>query len=326
MLKLIFLATTVFFSISLSPAQPQKVLVIESYYSDFIWDKNVTRGLERGFQNKYSLTYFSLDSKRLNESEREIRMNKAWDKYLELKPNLVVLYDDAALKFIGPRLAETKTPFVFLGINGNPRDYFKKMPDTMTGILERPLFKRSVITLRKIYPQAKKILVLFDTEMTSDAILSDVFNGKLNMSISGMDFDVKLVEKYDHWKKLIHSAKGKYDFIMVGTYFALVNSQGKNVDADEVLKWTDENSSLPCFGFWDVAIGVNKNIGGFVINEENMGEMAAHMATKILEGTPPATIRFENEEKGQLVFSHRQIKKWKVLLPKEIKANTKFIE
>lgn len=312
--------------VSFTPSPKKKIFVVESYYSDFYWDKNVTKGLERGLNGKYELSYYYIDSKRLTETKRAKRIDEAWKKYLSLKPDLVVLYDDAALKFMGERLAKERTPFVFLGINGNPRDYFEKMPSHMTGILERPLFIRSSVILQKIYPKTKNVLVLFDTEMTSYGILTDVFHGKNSLSISGMNFDVKLVKEYEQWKELINSANNKYDFIIVGTYFALIDSKGKNVDADEVLKWTDQNSKRPCFGFWDIAIGKNKCIGGFVINEENMGEASAQIVHKIFQGTPPSAIPFANEAKGSLIFSRHQLKKWKVVLPKEVKSYATLID
>ena len=52
---------------------------------------------------------------------------KCMELVKKIKPLIVILGDDAALKFLGPKLEEHKIRSVYLGINNNPRVYFKTL-------------------------------------------------------------------------------------------------------------------------------------------------------------------------------------------------------
>ena len=122
MLRIIlFLAITIF--ATNASAAPKTILAIESYHSDNAWDASYLEGLQETFGKDYTLVSFEMDTKRQPKSLYQKQADLAWLKYQELKPDLVILGDDNAMKFLGPKFIMTETPVVFLGINQNPRDY-----------------------------------------------------------------------------------------------------------------------------------------------------------------------------------------------------------
>jgi hypothetical protein len=134
----------------------QVVLVIESYNRDYAWDKGYRSAIEEALGSRYTLEWYEMDTKRLPVGEHQRMADGAWARYLALSPDLVILGDDAALKFLGPRFATVHTPVVFLGINANPRNYLERVPPNMTGVLERPILKRSLVYINELLPGARR--------------------------------------------------------------------------------------------------------------------------------------------------------------------------
>jgi ABC-type uncharacterized transport system substrate-binding protein len=308
-------------------AASKKILLIQSYHNEYPWDASYKAGLKKGLGDGYDIESFELDTKRLPKDKVPEMVKKAWEKYESLKPDLVVLGDDAALKNLGPRFAETKTPFVYLGINNNPRKYFTTKPTNMSGVLERPLVKRSIIYLKEIYPTAKNILVMFDTDITAQITReeSNFFGGKDDMVINGINIHLKTIGTWSDWKKTVTDLKGKYDAVVVGLYQTIKDDTGKQVDAEEVIRWTSQNTPVPPFCLWDFAAGEDKTVGGMILYGEDQGAQAAVVVKKIFSGTPPNEIPPIVVDEGKFLFSKKQLEKWKIKLPTGISSQATFI-
>jgi len=302
------------------------ILIIESYDAQYPWDASYIQGIKENMPKDCKFYTFEMDTKRIPESEYEKSAQKGWDFYLETKPDLVVLGDDNALKYLGQRFAKVKTPVVFLGINNNPRTYGILDSANFTGILERPLLKRSIAEIGKILPM-KKVLVLFDSETTSRVILDEIFNGQNEMKVNDIDIHLKLIGSWETWQKTVEEAKNDgYDAMIIGLYHTLRDKNNTHIDAESVLSWTSENTPIPPFAFWDFAVGPGKAIGGLTLFGKTQGEAAAVMANKILRGTPPNNIQVIHGEKGTLFFSRSQLEKYNIKLPKEIASKATLIE
>ena len=305
----------------------QVILVIESYHAEYPWDASYKKGLEEVLGREYELRYFEMNTKQLPPEEHARRADMAWKLYQDVRPALVVLGDDAALKFLGPRFLQTQTPCVYLGVNANPREYIENGRN-VTGVLERPLFLRNIVFLKSILPrQFRKALVLFDTDITSRVLADEPFGGKGIMDISGVQVELRLIGQLDQWKRAVLDAKANgYDVIIVGLYHTIVDSDGKHVDSEEILHWTSENSPVPLFGFWDFAVGPKATAGGMVLFGEVQGRMAGEIARTILSGTPPGQILPVIGEQGRFLFSRSQLAKWGLTLPKDISDRAEFVE
>ncbi|MBF0230186.1 MAG: sugar ABC transporter [Desulfamplus sp.] len=317
--------------INIVSADQKTILVIESYHAEYAWDASYKSGLEEVLGKTYKLEYFEMDTKRVPKDQHQQRADLAWEKYQQLKPTLVILGDDAALKFLGKKFAETPTPVVYLGINNNPRNYFKDMydlPKNITGVLERPLLLRSIANLKEIIPNMKKIIVLFDNDTTAEVVKQEVFKNKNSLlGIMGIDVELKMIGDYKTWQDTVLSLKGKYDACVVGLYQTLKDADNKPVNAEDVINWTSKNLPIPGFAFWDFAVGANKTTGGFIIYGKDMGKQAADIVIQILEkGESIEKMRPISSDKGQFLFSKAQLKKWNIKLPPQIEQKTKYVE
>lgn len=305
---------------------PIPILIIESYHSEYSWDKSYIQGIKEEMQGDYEFHTFQMDTKRIPKSDYEKSAQNAWDFYIQKNPDLVFLGDDNALKYLGPKFAKVKTPVVFLGINNNPRAYNVINAANITGILERPLLKRSIIEMRNTI-KLEKILVLFDSGTTSRVTFDETFRGKERLKLGSIDLHMKLVGSWKTWQENVKTAKAMgFDALYVGLYHTIVDETNSHIDAEKVLSWTSENTPIPPFAFWDFAVGPGKAIGGLTLFGKTQGQAAAKVAMKILAGTSPKDILVRYGKKGQFLFSRSELKKHKIKLSNEIAEKAIFID
>lgn len=314
--------------VSFSALAAQKVLVIESYHSEYLWDQSYLKGIRDTLGNEYQVLTFQMDTKRVPKDEYQAKADQAWAYYEETKPDIVILGDDNALKFLGQRFNDSGTPTVFLGINSNPRALGVQKMKNVTGVLERPLFKRNIANLNKIMGgKLRSLLVLFDSGNTSKAAVDEAFKGKSTLKVGKVKAKLQLIGEEERWHQVVKDAKAAgHQAIIVGLYHTIVNDAGKHIPANDVLSWTSENTSVPAFSFWDFAVGKGKGIGGLVIFGEEQGQLAAGMVKKILSGAKPSEITPIIAKKGRYYFSQAELDKWQLTLPEAIKAKATIID
>lgn len=295
-------------------ADQKHIFVIESYHKEYPWDASYRIGLEKGLAGKnVKFSYFEMDTKRIPKDQYQASADKAWQRFLSLKPDLVVLGDDNATSYLGPKFKEEgKTPVVYLGVNNNPRAYGLFPVENITGVLERPHMKRSVRQIRELLPnKVKKILILFDSGNTSKIAVKEVFGGKTSLEIANVQVEMQLEGSWEKWQSTVKSLKlNGYDALIIGLYHTLRDATGSHVDADKVLKWTASNTPIPAFAFWDFTVGKDMAIGGLVLFGEIQGNAAAQLIIEILNGKSPGDLVPVIPERGKLLYSKTGLKKW----------------
>lgn len=304
------------------------VLIIESYHAEYQWDADYTLGIEGVLGSKYSVITFELDTRRISKDKFEEKAEEAWQKYLEVKPKLVFLGDDRAMKYLAPKFVETDTPVVFLGVNKTPGDYYDTATTkNITGVLERPLVEQSLALIAQIIePTPQKALVLFVKGTSSQTALADIFTGKSVLKVSGMEAELKLIGDWSEWQNTVKNAKvDGYDVAFIGFHHK-VTDDGKPVPSGKVLEWSSKNFPIPVFGYWSSFAGVDKTAGGLVLCGKEQGKDAAEIALKILEGALPSTIPPMIGENGQLLFSRKQLDRYKLTLPANINSKAVIID
>lgn len=297
-------------------AQQKKVMVINSYHTDYPWVAAHNAALKDVLEGKVDLSFFNMDTKRFPLDKHEERASLAMAAFEKEQPDLVVLTDDNALKALGNQITLSGTPIVYLGINNDPREYLGNMI-LATGVLERPLLKPSIVYLRDILKEElHKCLILFDNGTTAHAILNLMFHGQKSLTFSGTVANIRLLDGFDDWKKTVLNAKKQgYDVIILGLYHTLTDKKGTSVDAEEAVRWASRHSPVPLFGFWDFSVGKGKAIGGLVLDGGPQGEEAAQLVLRILSGENPHAIQPITAEQGRLMFSRSELERWDLKLP-----------
>lgn len=303
------------------------VLVIESYHHEHPWDASYLQGIRDSLGDSHQIKTFEMDTKRLPESLHQAQANKAWQYFQSVRPDLVILGDDNALQYLGKKISDTGTPSVYLGINSNPRDLGLYQQSNLTGVLERPLFKRNVYEINKLMGgKLDSVLILLDDSPTVQAAVKESFKSELDFKVSGTQVSLKSIGQWQHWQQTVQTAAEHYDAIVIGLYHTIVDANGEHVAADNVLSWTSQNSPIPVFSSWSFAVGEGKAIGGLVLFGRWHGLEAGAIAKQILGGEDIVNIRPRASKKGRFYFSHSELARWGITLPPDIADRASFVD
>jgi len=187
--------------------------------------------------------------------------------------------------------------------------------------------KRNIALVRRLLPTAKRALVLFDTDVTSQVVRKETFGDLASQDVSGIQVDLKLTASWEEWQHEVSTARDKYDLIFIGLYQALHDKEGRSVNTrDEVARWTSEHSPVPTFGFWDWAVGADKTAGGLVLYGYDQGKTAGDIALRILGGTQPSAIYPVTADRGRFYFSRKQLQRWGLKLPGDLSTGALLTE
>ena len=330
----ILFTTTLFSSNDLLHLDPHKknILVLHSWH-DILWDREWGKGLDNILGEKYNLIRYDFDAMRQDDKVLKERAQKAWKLAKKYEVVGVVFGDDQALKYAGPLFQGTKYPGVYLGINFSPRKYLDySKASNITGVLERPLYKTSIKKLFKIFdPLPKKVLLLSDSALGEEDItdLAKLFKDSNTIKIYNTTLVFQVQDTWEMWQKAVEDApKNGFEYIMVGSRYILRDKDGHYIEPEaHLLKWMTENSSIPVFGFYEDGIGSDLDVGGWVLGGIEHGETAGKIMYDILEnGKDPSDINPLFYNFGQYIFSRTLLKKYGLILPKEIVQKTQYIE
>ena len=303
------------------------ISIVHSYHKEYAWEQGLTSGLLDTLPQNATLDHFYLDTKRLPKTQHEDRAKKALHHLSSSRPDLIILCDDNAAKYLGPHLKNTSIPVVYIGLNRNPRDYGLFPANNMTGILERPLLKRSLHSMcRLVNTEDTKVLILFDSDSTSDAVLHEAFKGEKSFNLGKVRVELKQFELLEDWQNALLNAKSEgFDTVYIGLYHTLRNGMGEHVPDEEVIAWANAKAPVPIFAFWDFAVGEGKTIGGHVLSGRDQGLAGGQIVSEILSGVAPAEIPPRSAKEGSYKFSIHELTRFGIRLPEKIREQAVLV-
>jgi len=312
-------------SLWITHSNAKTVLVIDSYHKEYPWVMSYRQGLNQTLRSEHLLVYFEMNTKRIPRTEFPRQSQNAWLAYNELRPDLVMVADDNALELLAPKFLDNEIPFIYFGINANPREYGIASSKQYFGVLERLLIKRSMVILQEFLP-LQRVLLIFDNSTTSRAIVTNTFDQKRVTKVSNIEVNIALVDTFSEWKTHIKDARTLgYDAVLVGLYQTLIDEHGANVSESDVIEWTSENIDVPPFGLWDYSVGPLKTIGGYVISGYEQGRLAGEIALKHFDGETISSMPV-SANSSQLIFSKTQLQKWNLDIPMSYLQSVRIID
>lgn len=305
-------------------AGKKKILIIQSYHPLLTWTAQCEKGIKTVLGSEYEIHSYYMDTKRIPKSEFLKHADVAWGKYLKIKPDLVMIGDDNGLSLLGPRFSRTQTPVIYFGINNNPRNYFDRLPDNITGVLERTPIVPWLRYLKDIIPNAKKVLILMDSSPTSEAIIHVVFQQRKSVKVSGLTAEYRIVKDWSEWVFFVKNSN-KYDILIMPTFHSIKDETQESVSVESVVEWTSANSAIPVFSNQDYTVSSKGVVGSYVIYGEAHGKLAGEMVLEILKmKKSPRDIRNITDRNGKFYFNKDQLNRFKLKLPAEIKEQAIF--
>jgi len=258
------------------PDSKKKIVYINSYHHGHPSSDEIMEGFVKDMPaDSFEVFSYYMDTKR-NPSKSFIqdKASQLLDSIINIKPDLLVVSDDNAVKYlVQPNLQKLTMPIIFCGVNWTDKDY--NLPNNqVTGIIEILPVADAVQMLKSHYSSAKKLLVLNENTTTSrkeQQILDTLFQN------FGLSATFKLVDNFQEWKTAFADGNIEFDIIYISTHAAI-----KGWDKNEAEEFISKNIKVPVFTCEDfmmpyAVLGVTK------IAEEH-GIWAAVSAKKILSG------------------------------------------
>ncbi len=323
-MKVFYLMVSVLLVVSaVGAAQARnKVLLVFSYHPEYSWVMEETRGAEDVLEGKrITIEKFYLDTKRRTSAEWKKKVAEdAIKRIEEFKPDLVIVFDDNACELVAKKYIGKTLPFVFGGMNGEPEDYGFPA-ENITGVLERGHVSESIELLKRLVPNVTKVTIITDNSPSSQAFISRVRKTTLPTEIYGFYSN----DDFDAWKARVKELQSKVDAIGLFLYHT-IKEKGEEVSlpAEEVLKWTLENSGLPKFAIFDFTVKGGA-LCGVTLSGYEQGKAAAEIALIILAGANPANISIKCPEKGTPMINEKRAEELKINIPKDLLEEVEIV-
>ncbi len=322
MKKIIIFLFIAFLAIMSCSKSPKKVLVIYSYHPEYEWCQQEKKGIDDVFKDQnVIIESFYMDTKRkTNKTWEKNITNEALEKIASFKPDLVMVCDDNACRLVATQFIDKKLPFVFMGINEDPKVY--DMPaENITGVIERNLISGTIDLLKKLVPSVESVAIITDNSVTSQAAATRFIQENFPVKL----YDVYKTNNYDDWKKYVRKIQAEVDALGIYLYFTLEQSDSdESVPDAQVLKWTLDNTTLPTFSFENFSVQ-NGVLCGETQSGYEQGKEAALMAKEIMDGTNPSDLPVRMPKKGTLTINEKTAKKLDINIPEELKQKAKII-
>lgn len=299
--------------------QAQDLMLINSYHVGHPGSDLRVKGFKHALPKKIQIHELHMDTKRKAATAFANIRQQTLNTFKKIKPDIVVLNDDNALRMLGEHIANTGTPVVFMGINNNPRIYFNNsIPKNVTGVLERHLLIPLVRYFKNFVAMPKKrVLILFDKSKTSSSIIETSLFGKTSFAFGGIDINVQMHESAKDYIRAAQTAAKKYDFIILDTFYTLREGNDKTAKPKDVLLSINRTSKIPVFAVTDYSVGKNAAAGALTMSMEGHGAEAAQMAQQILNGQD-ISINYRSTKSELFVFNKEMLKKYQIKLPQYI--------
>ena len=196
------------------PVKNEKKIItyINSFHRGHPSSDDIMDGILENFpKDSFEMATYFMDTKRNPSKEFiENRAAQLFDSIMEIEPDILLVSDDNAIKYlVQPHLDDLTMPVVFCGVNWTDVEY-DLPPDKVTGMLEILPVADMLLTMRSYYPSMDKLLFLSENTTTSrkeKQLLDTLFN-RVGVSVTH-----ELVDDFDNWKTVFKAANQNFDII-----------------------------------------------------------------------------------------------------------------
>ena len=299
-ISLVLIVCTAFPLATIAEEPSYRILHVMSYHQSWKWNSEQLKGFKDGVGDlNVEYKIIELDTKRQSDPEEIAqKVNDAENIIKEWQPNLLYTNDDNAQKYVAEPYVNSSLPIVFSGVNRDPSEYGFIGAKNVTGVMEYEHFLPTLNYLRKITPDIHKLAVIVDSDPTWKGVMSRM---RANLKhTDGVEVtDWLLVRTLDDYKSSIKELQDKVDAIALLGVFNIKDSAGNDVNYEELLQWTAENSNLPDFSFWESRVD-RGTLCVVAVSGYEQGLIAGQMARKILKDkVSPGSIGISQSTKGQ---------------------------
>ena len=293
---LIFFFIAIFPTSANNKSDPKKrLLIIISYHRGYTWSDNIGDSIidyiNSQTKEKIEIKRVYMDSKRNNSEDFKQKAGLKMRSVIESwKPDIIIGVDDNASKYvITPYFLNSNIPFVFCGLNSDPKIY--GFPGkNVTGIREITLIS-SIYNHLKNHAKGQRIGYL-----TADKHTQRVM-AQVNEEQLGKKFEkIYFAKNFAKWKEYFRTIQDEADMLVMVDVCIL---PGWN--KEEAIQFIIENIKIPNAASSILSRPYNVLCISKSANEH--GAWAGEAALRILNDTKPTNIPIEINKEGSLAFN-----------------------
>lgn len=266
-----------------------RVLFISSY--SYGWDTVQFQidGIRAGIGANVVVDYEFMDTKRVDTetSAKQFYEGLAYRLSVVDPYDVIILGDDAALLFALEyrSILFPDTPLIFEGVNNQALALEAAKDPLITGVLEQLSFQENIDFARKLFPDADRVVGIFDDTVTGQAERASFYqNSKLYPDLAFSEINTSALTS-EELKDALKSIPENTILIYV---VMTQDASGKSYTNRESVNLISQYAKVPAFRMVSGGIGEGL-LGGNIVSMERSGELAAGLAMQILSGTDPAS-------------------------------------
>ncbi|WP_353570383.1 ABC transporter substrate binding protein [Candidatus Albibeggiatoa sp. nov. BB20] len=300
-LLLIILLFTTAVNSSANEYANKKVLHIDSYHSGYPWSKGIQQSIKIILEpyitdDGLSLHTFEMNTKRNKSEQFKIMMaNKARQLIEKLKPDVVIVSDDNASKYlVEPFYKNDSLPFVFCGLNWDASIYGYPYKN-ITGMIEVDL-SHTLIKRMARYAKGNRVGVL------SADTLSTRKNVKYQQSVHKTQYHkIYYASNFEQWKTTYQRLQTEVDMLL------LINHPLEGWDDDLAEQFVLEETRIITGNVidWMTKFAVYS----ITKSAEEQGKWAAKAALTILKGYSPSSLPIVKNRTGEIYINLKLAKR-----------------
>lgn len=320
----------------------KRVFIIHSYEKGHVCGQPQEDGIIKAFQESdleigkdVEFQHFYMDTKKTYTTTGEIeqRGGLALEKVKEIKPDVVLVLDDNAVKTVMMPLIGSDIQVVFCGMNGQPEDYNmkkhfmdsrRKPGADVTGVYEKLYLVRSLGVMKAVLPELKKVLGITDYSPTGNAITNQ-FKKEIEEETPPVAFELVRVKDFAEYKKVIFRVNEDHEIgAIYPAALSLRTPEGTTYTAPDIFRWTIKNCEKPdmALNYFFSKLGI---FGGAAVDFKAMGHQAGTKAVKIIKGSRAGDLPIEDADKYAIVFNLARAKELGINIPFEILGAADFV-
>ncbi len=261
------------FAESKAASDKKKIMVISSYHREYAWTQETNEGLcaamlklgyldnqeqaEEYTKNDYVesskivIKKLWMDTKRKkSKGERAAMTTEIAGIAKEFRPDIMLLGDDNAAKYIGNQFLDSEIPIVFWGVNNTPVKYGlvdnKDNPGhNVTGVYQSGYYAESLELVKSLVPGVKTFAILSDDTSSGRSHTKKVNHLARRGALALKLEETVATNDYEVWKSKALDLQDRVDAFFLAQYSGFKNRNGQSVPADEVTAWYMNNIKVP---------------------------------------------------------------------------------
>lgn|GEM_PF-1686152 len=297
-------------------ASPARVLIIHSYSvkGNPQWVADMNRGIKDQLGPSHQYFQYEMQTKiRPKVDHPRIAVN-ALRYFADIKPDIVFLTDDNALRLTGETIAKTGVPVIYMGINGDIRKDYSWLTGykNVSGVLERPMLRRAIYDLDTLFTsKLHHVLILMGNNPSSQAIFETDLSGQSQFRINRINVTVFRGE-WQQWQQRIEQLDSSTSAVVATTFLTMRDGKGKHISSMDIANWLTHHSPAPLFTIHKEFISDQYFVAGIVLSGYKMAREAAKIGQSMLDGIYTSTFDRSKYEYTEAVISRSQAEHWQL--------------